>query len=52
MRYISLVFFLMTTLIFEVPAAHAVPLRFVGHLNSAVNGTIGSGVLTSKAAHA
>jgi len=35
MSYISLVFFLMTTLIFEVPAAHALPLRFVGHLNSA-----------------
>ncbi len=35
MRYISLALFLMTTLIFEAPAAHALPLKFVGHLNSA-----------------
>jgi len=35
MRYISLAFFLMTTLIFQAPAAQAVPLTFVGHLNSA-----------------
>jgi len=35
MRYISLALFLMTTLIFEAPAAQAVPLTFVGHLNSA-----------------
>src|SRR6266496_5608988 len=35
MRYISLALFLMTTLIFQAPAAQAVPLRFVGHLNSA-----------------
>ncbi len=35
MRYISLALFLMTTLIFQAPAAHALPLKFVGHLNSA-----------------
>ena len=35
MRYISLALFLMTTLIFEAPAAQAVPLTFVGPLNSA-----------------
>src|SRR5712692_8505780 len=35
MRYISLALFLMTTLIFQAPAAQAVPLTFVGHLNSA-----------------
>ena len=35
MRYISLALFLMTTLIFQAPAAQALPLRFVGHLNSA-----------------
>ncbi len=35
MRYISLALFLMTTLIFQAPAAQAIPLTFVGHLNSA-----------------
>src|SRR6266851_56466 len=35
MRYISLALFLMITQIFHAPAAQAVPLTFVGHLNSA-----------------
>jgi len=35
MSYISMALFLMTTLILQAPAAQAVPLTFVGHLNSA-----------------